>query len=121
MIDYPIKVKASADFIETFSDSEEPAYWDAVAEFKADPTLPDVIDVINPEHHTYEVLKRNKTVIEIRNDAELLDVYYRLGSGLISCTDSDRCRIRQAKRIQSELKPYVLEIDKSTSDVWDIR
>ena len=118
MIDYPIKVKASADFIETFSDSEEPAYWDAVAEFKADPTQP---DVINPEHHTYQILERNKTVIEIRNDAELLDVYYRVGSGLISCFDSDRCRIRQAKRIQSELKPYVLEVDKNTSDFWGIR
>lgn len=117
MINYPIKVKSSADFIETFSYSEEPSYWDTVAEFEEDPTLS---NVINPEHHTYQILERNKTIIEIRNDAELLDVYYRLGSGLISSIGSDRCRIRQAERIQSELKPYVLEVDKNTSDNWDI-
>lgn len=109
---FPIKVKASKDFIETFMACEEASYHDAV--------LAGGDSEIDPKEHTYRVLKRHKTVIEILNKQELQDVYYRLGSGLISCDDSDRCRIRQATRIQRELTDAAKVHCPDTVRLWQI-
>lgn len=110
---YPIKVKASKDFIETFMSCEEASYDDATnREYMGESA--------NPDHHTFKVLQRHKTVIEIRNEYELKDVYYRLGSGLISCDDGDRCRIRQATRIQRELTEVAKAQCPDTVRLWQI-
>lgn len=58
---YPIKIKASANVIGFWQNSEQGSYEN--------------LDGANTETpHVFEILTRHRTVIEIRNDAEALTV-----------------------------------------------
>jgi hypothetical protein len=95
---YPIKLKASAEFISELYECERGRQEDAE----------------EGELVYCDFGNRWKTQIEIRNDAELDECWYALASGTIGCMGF----ARTANRILDELRPLAKQRIPSMVEQW---
>lgn len=82
MNQYPLKFKATKEFIQELYECEHGRYEDAQWAREQD-------DVVLIETNNYQCVygdfgQRHKTQIEVRNDAELLELHYALRTGTIT-------------------------------------
>jgi len=101
---YPLKIKSSADFINELAGCETGRYEDACI-------ARDENDVESIKDNDYDCvlcdfITRHKTLIEVRNDTELCELYYALASGTIGIL-----RGSTAKLMRDKIRDKVKEID----------
>ena len=102
---YPLKLKSSKEFIEELISAEYGRYEDACQARKEN-------DIFFIKMNSYEVvavdfLDRHKTIIEVRNDAEIKELYFALASGLIGI----RGRARHANKLLDKIRSHVETLD----------
>lgn len=111
MTQYPIKVKASAKFLDDLYHCEYGRYEDAVSAREDNDT-----EAIEAEGYGLvycDFGKRFKTQIEIRNDAELSETWYALASGTIGLYNA-----RTANRMLDELRPIASSVCPEMVNLW---
>mgnify|MGYP003114373812 FL=1 len=99
---YPIKLKASADFIMHLYECEYGRYEDRES------------GDIEQELVYCDFGDRWKTQIEIRDDAELDECWYALASGTIGCMGFGRT----ANRMLNQLRPLAKQRIPETVALW---
>ncbi|MEG0868987.1 MAG: hypothetical protein RSG77_18310 [Hafnia sp.] len=109
---YPIKIKASARFIQELYGCEYGRYEDALAAREAN-------DVELIDANDYAVVfcdfgDRWKTMIECRNDQELCELYYACASGTIGVVGFNR----SANKVLDQIRDRVLVIDPKLVVDW---
>lgn len=121
---YPIKVKSTPSFIDQFSACEEGRYEDALG------ARADGDHERYPEQVAVEILSRHKTIIEMRNEAEVKEIRDCLQYGTVSLYFSSRTIDKLDDRILDVLagrippkpvrKPKVVRpMEKMTEWSWD--
>lgn len=112
---YPLKLKASRQFIEELASAENGRYEDAmVAREKGDT---EEIEACDYDCVLGDFIDRHKTVIEVRNDRELCELYYALASGLIGVHGYARA----ANNMLDKIRDRVREIDPDLVRVWPLQ
>lgn len=109
---YPIKLKCSAKF-------REELYYCEYGRFEDAQEAREAGDIEDIKASNYECVfcdfgDRHKTVIEIRNDAELHETYYALASGTIGV----RGYARQANSLLDKIRPAMLKVDAGLVERW---
>lgn len=102
---YPAKFKASKAFIEELESCEMGRYEDAM--LARENNDEEDIRLSSYECVLGDFIGRHKTMIEVRNDAELVELYYALASGLIGV----RGRAAKANRILDMIRDDVQKIN----------
>lgn len=109
---YPIKIKVRPEFLEELYQSEYGRYEDAQNARRRG-------DQENIEANNYQVvacdfLDRWKTQIEVRNDAELHELYYACASGTIGVNGYTRA----ANAVLNRIRDKVREIDPNLVEMF---
>lgn len=110
---YPIKIRVSAKFIEEMDGCEMGRYEDA-ERLRQSTDPEDVADV----EENYKVVwidfsGRYKTVVELRNDDELLEAYYAAASGTIGLY----CKTA-ANNFLDKIRDKARELDPNLVRTW---
>lgn len=119
---YPIKVKASAAFIQELAACESGRHEDAeAAREKAASDDPAIaadgradIEANDYQLVLCDFIERHRTLIEVRSDAELCELWYALASGTIGVNG----HARTANRILDELRGEVRMINPGLVREW---
>ena len=113
MSDYPIKLNSSSAFIQELEGCEYGRYEDACS--KRESSDPEDRKEAKEDYGVVVVdfLSRHKTVIEVRNDDEIVELYYALGSGTIGLY-----RCKAANTIMDMIRDRVRAIDPEVVRVW---
>lgn len=111
---FPITLKAPASFIQEMRGYEESSYYDQIEAIERG-----LEPEFDPNKHTYTILSRYKTRIVLKDEEELADFYYRLGSGLIKehSDQSYSCAVR----LQDELHRDIVTFNPEVCKKWRIR
>lgn len=110
-IEYPIKLKTNAKFLEEFYHCEYGRYEDAM-EARVRGTQED-IDANNYQCVCCDFLGRWKTQIEVRDDAELCELYYGLASGTIGLYACPH-----ANTLLNIIHPFVEQVNPTVVAQW---
>lgn len=109
---YPIKLKSSSNFIQEFYSCEYGRYEDAQNAREAGDQ--ELIETNDYQVVACDFLERHKSVIEVRNDAELRELYYALASGTIGY----RGRTAHANTLLDQIRERVQAIDPELVKQW---
>jgi len=103
---YPIKLKSSRPFIDEFEACEYGHYEDQLA-------LRSEGEEEAEKLTSVEICERHKTVIEIRNDDELAEIYFSLASGTIGLY-----KCAHANRLLDQIRDRARQIDPDLVKTW---
>lgn len=109
---YPIKIRVGAEFLEELYQCEYGRYEDAQDARRRGNQK--AIETNDYQVVACDFLDRWKTVIEVRNDAELRELYYACASGTIGV----RGYTRQANRVLSKIRNRVRALDPKLVENW---
>ena len=105
---YPLRIRVNAGLLDDFIGCEDPSYEDYVGllESGEPEDAEEAADMICGTQHGVEILRRHKGLIELHTADEVADIYYRLCSGTIGCSERGK---RWANRIADKLRPILQE------------
>jgi hypothetical protein len=109
---YPIKLRAAPRFIEELYWCEHGRFEDAQAARAAGDQ--EAIEANDYQVVACDFLDRHKTLIEVRTDAELSELYYALASGTIGVCG----HAAQANRLLNKIRDRTREIDPEIVALW---
>lgn len=110
-IEYPVKIKVPAKFLEEFYHCEYGRYEDAMnARVRG---TPEDIKENNYECVCCDFLGRYKTQIEVQSDEEICELYYGLASGTIGLYACPT-----ANTVLNKIRPMVESINPDVVKQW---
>jgi hypothetical protein len=109
---YPMKIKASKEFIEELVNCEMGRYEDA--EYAREINDIEEIKECNYDCVFIDFSGRWKTQIEVKNDSELRELYYVCASGTIGLYGYTK----QANKILNKIRKDVQKIDPDLVKLW---
>lgn len=114
ILSFPLSFPCSPELLNELALCEEGSYDDAL-----DAELRHETPERDPVNHTYVVARRHKRKLEIRNEAELADVWYALCSGTTQVH-----KPRAVDNLAAKMRPYVAlaaqhhECVRKVYDIW---
>ena len=113
MSNYPVKLKSTSAFIQELEGCEYGRYEDACRLRESDD--PEDQKEAKEDYGVVSVdfLGRYKSIIEVRTDEEIVELYYALASGTIGIF-----RCTAANNILDKIRDQVREIDPEVVRVW---
>jgi len=113
-MDYPLKIKSNSKFIEELRGCEHGRYEDAI--WARAHGEPGDVEAGDYECVVGDFIDRWKSQIEVRNEAELCELYYALASGTIGLYYCPH-----ANTLLNQIRPIVDSINPALVEQWPVQ